>query len=90
MGSLLETGQERQSSGRGSEVAWANSLSLPGEGFWAGPTGRRPGGRPKIHWRDSADPGLPWKELDKVAGEMKSWLLCLSTAQLSSRMWMHR
>ncbi|KAK0134201.1 hypothetical protein N1851_030244 [Merluccius polli] len=52
---------------------------LPGEVFRARPTGRRPRGRPRTHWRDYVSRlaweclGIPREELDEVAGEREVW-----------------
>ncbi|KAK3529557.1 hypothetical protein QTP70_031980, partial [Hemibagrus guttatus] len=48
---------------------------LPGEVFWACPTGKRPRGRPRTRWRDYVSRlawerlGLPPEELEEVSGE---------------------
>ncbi|KAK3541803.1 hypothetical protein QTP86_005516 [Hemibagrus guttatus] len=48
---------------------------LPGEVFWACPTGKRPRGRPRTRWRDYVFRlawerlGVPPEELEEVAGE---------------------
>ncbi|PWA16488.1 hypothetical protein CCH79_00004565, partial [Gambusia affinis] len=48
---------------------------LPGEVFWARPTGRRPQGRPRTHWRNYVSRltwkrlGIPPEELEQMAGE---------------------
>nr|XP_049572422.1 uncharacterized protein LOC125965716 [Syngnathus scovelli] len=52
---------------------------LPGEVFRACPTGRRPRGRPRTHWRDYVSQlawerlGIPRDELGEVAGEREVW-----------------
>ncbi|KAK0155927.1 hypothetical protein N1851_001531 [Merluccius polli] len=46
---------------------------------WACPTGRRPRGRPRTHWRDYVSRlawerlRIPQEELDEVAGEREVW-----------------
>jgi len=53
---------------------------LPLEVFWACPTGRRPRGRPRTHWRDYVSLlawehlGISLEELESVAGEMSDFL----------------
>ncbi|KAK3522355.1 hypothetical protein QTP86_007643 [Hemibagrus guttatus] len=48
---------------------------LPGEVFWACPTGKRPRGRPRTRWRDYVSwltlerLGIPPEELEEVSGE---------------------
>ncbi|KAK3507223.1 hypothetical protein QTP70_011005 [Hemibagrus guttatus] len=48
---------------------------LPGEVFWACPTGKRPRGRPRTRWRDYVSRlswerlGVPLEELEEVSGE---------------------
>jgi len=52
---------------------------LPGEVFWARPTGKRPRGRPRTRWRDYVSRlawerlGVPQEELVEVAGEREVW-----------------
>ena len=56
---------------------------LPGEVFWACPTGRRPRGRPTIRWRDYVSRlaweriGVPPEELEEVAGDRDVWVSLL-------------
>ncbi|KAK3519688.1 hypothetical protein QTP70_000998, partial [Hemibagrus guttatus] len=53
---------------------------LPGEVFRACPTGKRPRGRPRTHWRDYVSwlawerLGVPPEELEEVSGERESEL----------------
>nr|XP_054599772.1 uncharacterized protein LOC129164266 [Nothobranchius furzeri] len=68
-----------------SQLRWLGHLvrmppgRLPGEVFRAGPTGRRPKGRPRTRWRDYAFHlarerlGIPPEELAQVAGEREVW-----------------
>ena len=68
-----------------SQMRWLGHLvrmppgRLPGEVFWARPTGRRPRGRPRTRWRDYVSRlawerlGIPQEELDEVAGEREVW-----------------
>ncbi|KAK3542716.1 hypothetical protein QTP70_000099 [Hemibagrus guttatus] len=52
---------------------------LPGEVFWACPTGKRPQGRPRTRWRDYVSRlawerlGFPPDELEEVSGEREVW-----------------
>ncbi|TWW73458.1 hypothetical protein D4764_15G0008520 [Takifugu flavidus] len=52
---------------------------LPGEVFRACPSGRRPPGRPRTHWRDYVSRlawerlGIPPDEMEEVAGEREVW-----------------
>ncbi|KAK3566414.1 hypothetical protein QTP86_032266 [Hemibagrus guttatus] len=52
---------------------------LPGEVFWACPTGKRPRGRPRTRWRDYVSRlawerlGVPPEELEEVSGEREVW-----------------
>ncbi|KAK3528750.1 hypothetical protein QTP70_011199 [Hemibagrus guttatus] len=46
---------------------------LPGELFWACPTGKRPRGRPRT-WERL---GIPPEELEEVSGERKVWVSLL-------------
>ncbi|KAK3506093.1 hypothetical protein QTP70_018234, partial [Hemibagrus guttatus] len=52
---------------------------LPGEVFRACPTGKRPRGRPRTHWRDHVSRlvweslGVPPEELEEVPGEREVW-----------------
>ncbi|KAK3551381.1 hypothetical protein QTP70_016644 [Hemibagrus guttatus] len=52
---------------------------LPGEVFWACPTGKRPRGRPRTRWRDYVFRlawerlGVPPEELEEVAREKEVW-----------------
>ncbi|XP_051789808.1 uncharacterized protein LOC127529636 [Erpetoichthys calabaricus] len=68
-----------------SQMRWLGHLirmppgRLPGEVFRARPTGRRPWGRPRTHWRDYVS-RLAWErlgilpeELEEVAGEREVW-----------------
>ncbi|KAK3565371.1 hypothetical protein QTP86_007107 [Hemibagrus guttatus] len=59
---------------------------LPGEVFWACPTGKRPRGRPRTRWRDYVSRlawerlGVPPEELEEVSGEREdSGVKLLST-----------
>ncbi|KAK3532138.1 hypothetical protein QTP86_008588 [Hemibagrus guttatus] len=65
---------------RGAELSTDHHLvmplgRLPGEVFWACPTGKRPRGRPRTCWRDYVSQlawehlGVPPKELEEVSGE---------------------
>ena len=68
-----------------SQMRWFGHLvrvppgRIPGEVFRARPTGRRPRGRPKTHWRDYVSRlalerfRTPLEELDEVAGEREVW-----------------
>uniref|UniRef100_A0A8C6LTA7 Reverse transcriptase domain-containing protein n=1 Tax=Nothobranchius furzeri TaxID=105023 RepID=A0A8C6LTA7_NOTFU len=68
-----------------SQLRWLGHLvrmppgCLPGEVFWARPTGRRPKGRPRTCWRDYVSHlarerlGIPLEELAQVAGEREVW-----------------
>lgn len=46
---------------------------LPGELFWARPTGTRPRGRPRIGWRArvSAGLGTPWRSPGRAGGSVQ-------------------
>ncbi|KAK3551056.1 hypothetical protein QTP70_011498 [Hemibagrus guttatus] len=65
---------------------------LPGEVFWACPTGKRPRGRPRTRWRNYVFRlaweclGVPPEELEEVAREREVWasLLRLLPPQPSS------
>ena len=63
---------------------------LPGEVFRAHPSGRRPPGRPRTHWKDYVSElawvhfGIRPEELDKVAGEREVWA---SLITLLTRPW---
>ncbi|KAK3524458.1 hypothetical protein QTP70_029309 [Hemibagrus guttatus] len=52
---------------------------LPGEVFWACPTGKRPRGRPRTRWRDYVFRlawerlGVPPEELEEVSGDREVW-----------------
>ncbi|KAK3524866.1 hypothetical protein QTP86_010089 [Hemibagrus guttatus] len=52
---------------------------LPGEVFWACPTGKRPQGRPRTRWRDYVSRltwerlGIPPEELEEVSRERGVW-----------------
>ncbi|KAK3527697.1 hypothetical protein QTP86_034170 [Hemibagrus guttatus] len=56
---------------------WMPPGRLPGEVFRACPTGKRPWGRPRTHWRDYVSRvtwehlRIPPKELEEVSGERK-------------------
>ena len=61
---------------------------LPGEVFWARPTGRRPRGRPRTRWRDFVS-RLAWErlrvrpeELEEVAGDRDVWVSLLKLLPL--------
>ncbi|XP_061894160.1 solute carrier family 25 member 55a isoform X1 [Entelurus aequoreus] len=68
-----------------SQMRWFGHLvrrppeRLPREVFRARPTGRRPRGRPRTRWEDYVSRlawerlGIPWEELDEVAGEREVW-----------------
>ena len=68
-----------------SQLRWLGHLfrmppgRLPGEVFRARPTGGRPRGRPRTHWRDYVSRltwerlGDPPEELEEVAGEREVW-----------------
>ncbi|TKS64956.1 LINE-1 reverse transcriptase -like protein [Collichthys lucidus] len=72
-----------------SQLRWLGHLvrmppgRLPGETFWARPSGRRPRGRPRTRWRDYVSRlawerlGVPLGELDEVAGEREVWATLL-------------
>ncbi|KAK3529325.1 hypothetical protein QTP70_029151 [Hemibagrus guttatus] len=53
---------------------------LPGEVFWACPTGKRPRGRPRTRWRDYVSRlawerlGVPPEELEEVSGERERYM----------------
>ncbi|KAK3550423.1 hypothetical protein QTP86_025157 [Hemibagrus guttatus] len=55
---------------------------LPGEVFRACPTGKRPRGRPRTHWRDYVSRlawerlGVPPEELEEVSEEREVWVCC--------------
>jgi len=73
-----------------SQLRWFGHLirmpsgRLPLEVFRARPTGRRPRGRPRTHWRDYISRlawerlGIPQEELESVAGEKEAWGALLS------------
>ncbi|KAK3513978.1 hypothetical protein QTP70_000706 [Hemibagrus guttatus] len=54
---------------------------LPGEVFRACPTGKRPRGRPRTHWRDYVSRlawerlGVPPEELEDMSGEKEVWAI---------------
>ncbi|TWW59137.1 hypothetical protein D4764_06G0006670 [Takifugu flavidus] len=68
-----------------SQMRWLGHLGrmppgrLPGEVSRACPSGRRPPGRPRTHWRDYVSRlawerlGIPPDELEEVAGEREVW-----------------
>ncbi|TWW80569.1 hypothetical protein D4764_01G0003840 [Takifugu flavidus] len=68
-----------------SQMRWLGHLvrmppgRLPGEVFWACPSGRRPPGRPRTRWRDYVSRlvwerlGIPPDELEEEAGEREVW-----------------
>ncbi|TWW61054.1 hypothetical protein D4764_05G0011440 [Takifugu flavidus] len=68
-----------------SQMRWLGHLlrmppgRLPGEMFRACPSGSRPPGRPRTHWRDYVSRlawerlGIPPDELEDVAGEREVW-----------------
>ncbi|KAK3507822.1 hypothetical protein QTP70_000885 [Hemibagrus guttatus] len=70
---------------------------LPGEVFWACPTGKRPRGRPRTRWRDYVFQlaweclGVPPEELEEVAREREAahysvnFSICVNYAQKLSK-----
>jgi len=71
-----------------SQMRWLGHLlrmppgRLPGEVFWARPTGRRPRRRPRALWRDCLSAGLgmprgPPEELKEAAGDRDVWVSLL-------------
>lgn len=87
-----------------SQMRWLGHLGrmlpgrLPAEVFRAHPTGRRPRGKPRTHWRDCVSrlawdhPWVALEELDAVGGKRESGLLRLDCCsrdptRISGRGW---
>ena len=71
-------------SDRKNEIANTSGRNgFPPQGVWARPTGKRPRGRPRTHWREYVSRlaweslGVPPEELEEVAGDRDVWVSLL-------------